>query len=174
MTKTRNPPPLDPATIVLPPGRKSPYPPPHNEMPGEAEWKPLGVVLGLKNFGVNLVTLHPGAISAQRHWHQAQDEFVYVLEGELVLESNAGATPVKAGQCLGFKAGVADGHRLANRSTRPATYLVVGDRTSPEFVTYPDIDLLLDGNPATGPRWLHKDRTPYPADQQPKWDGPRR
>ena len=73
----------------------------------------------------------------------------------MTLHSDAGETLVKAGQCLGFQAGVGDGHRLINRGATPARYLVVGDRVSPEFVTYPDIGLLLDGDPARGPRWLH-------------------
>lgn len=173
-TPARNPPPLNPAAMNVPPTRATVYPPPWRENTGALTWKAVGNALGLTRFGVNIVTLDPGARSSQRHWHRAQDEFVYVIGGEMTLVSEAGETPVRAGHCLGFRAGVPDGHCLINTGTAPATYLVVGDRTRPEHVTYPDIDLELDGNPATGPRWLHKDGTPYAEEHQPKWGPPKR
>lgn len=120
----------------------------------------LGEALGLRNFGVNLVHLEPGAASALRHWHTRQDEFIYVLEGELTLVTDAGPQLLKAGMCAGFPAGKADGHHLINRSPQPAVYLEVGDRLPGDDVYYPDVDLMARSNrPAY--EFLHKDGTPY-------------
>ena len=101
----------------------------------------LGDALGLRNFGVNLTTLAPGAGSALRHWHKTQDEFIYVLSGELTLVTETGEQQLLAGMCAGFPAGKPDGHRLVNRSGAPATYLEVGDRSVGDEVCYPDDDL---------------------------------
>lgn len=101
----------------------------------------LGDALGLHNFGVNLTTLAPGAGSALRHWHRTQDEFVYVLSGELTLVTEAGEQVLQPGMCAGFPAGKPDGHRLVNRGDSPATYLEVGDRSPGDQVGYPDDDL---------------------------------
>ena len=90
---------------------------------------------------MNLVTLEPGVWSSQRHWHTHEDEFVYVLEGELVLVTDAGETPLRAGDCAGFKAGVRDGHHLINRSERLARFLVVGNRDDADHGEYSDIDM---------------------------------
>ncbi len=103
--------------------------------------RPLGELFGLKNFGVNLTTLAPGAISALQHQHSKQDEFVYVLEGELVLVSGSDEWTLSAGWCVGFPAG-GRSHHLENRSSRPATYLEIGDRTPGDHVTYPFDDLV--------------------------------
>lgn len=101
----------------------------------------LGDALGLKNFGVNLTTIRPGSASALRHWHAKQDEFIYIVSGELVLVTNEGEQLLTAGTCAGFPAGNADGHHLVNRSAAAAVYLEVGDRTSGDAVTYPDDDI---------------------------------
>jgi len=97
--------------------------------------------LGLTQFGVNLTTLEPGAMSSQRHWHAKEDEFVYVLEGELVLITDEGERILKPGMAAGFPAGEANGHYLVNRSGAPATYLEIGTRCKDEDATYSDIDL---------------------------------
>lgn len=102
----------------------------------------LGDAAGLTNFGVNQVTLQPGGQSALRHWHTKQDEFIYVLSGELVLITNAGEQVLTAGMAAGFPAGEADGHHLVNRSDRVAVYLEVGDRTPNDQGVYPDDDLI--------------------------------
>lgn len=98
----------------------------------------LGKFAGLKNFGVNLVKLEPGSYSALRHWHSHQDEFIYILEGELTLITDAGEQILTAGMAAGFPAGEADGHHLVNRSSVVGVYLEVGDRTPNDIVTYPD------------------------------------
>ncbi len=116
---------------------------------------------GLTNFGVNLVRLPPGGQSSWRHAHSAQDEFVYMMEGELVLTTNAGDQTVTAGACIGFPAGTGDAHCFVNRSASDATFLVIGDRSAGDSVTYPDVDLKaeLDDNGAL--RFTRKDGTPY-------------
>ncbi len=101
----------------------------------------LGDALGLANFGVNLVEIAPGAWSSQRHWHTRQDEFVYVLEGELMLITDAGEQRLAPGMCAGFPAGVPDGHHLVNRGTAPARYLEVGDRLPGDAGHYSEVDL---------------------------------
>jgi uncharacterized cupin superfamily protein len=134
-----NKPALDPAEVPVQSG--SNYPEPYRAAVAGRSRRRLGDALGLRNFGVNLTTLPPGAASALRHWHARQDEFVYVVEGELVLVTNAGEQRLGPGDCAGFPAGVADGHQLVNRGDRPATYLEVGDRTSGDVVSYSDVDL---------------------------------
>lgn len=101
----------------------------------------LGDAAGLTNFGVNLVTLPPGGWSSQRHWHRNEDEFVWIVEGELTLITDAGEQTLRAGMAAGFPAGVPDGHHLVNKSGAPATYLEIGDRAETEEGIYPDIDL---------------------------------
>ncbi|MFL5260170.1 MAG: cupin domain-containing protein [Hyphomicrobiales bacterium] len=101
----------------------------------------LGDHAGLKNFGVNLTRIVPGRQSSHRHAHSKQDEFVYVLEGEVTLETNAGAQILGAGMCAGFPAGTGDAHRFVNRSSDDVLLLVVGDRTAADQVSYPDIDM---------------------------------
>jgi uncharacterized cupin superfamily protein len=120
----------------------------------------LGDAAGLTDFGVNLLRLAPGVWSSQRHWHTAEDEFLYVLEGEVVLVTDAGEQILKVGDCAGFKAGVADGHQLQNRSQREAVLLEVGSRKADDDeVDYPDIDLrFLKGRGG----FSHKDGKPYP------------
>jgi len=101
----------------------------------------LGDRFGLDQFGVNHVTLEPGAASSHRHWHEREDEFVFVLSGEITLHDDDGFHVLKPGMCAGFKAGTANGHRLVNRSAAPASYLEIGTRSSDERSHYPDTDL---------------------------------
>lgn len=118
----------------------------------------LGDAAGLTQFGVNLQRLPPGVWSSQRHWHSAEDEFVWVIEGELVLVSDHGEEVFRTGDCVGFAAGVANGHHFQNRSGSDAVLLVVGSRRpETDFVTYPGIDLLW--SEATGD--THRDGAPY-------------
>jgi uncharacterized cupin superfamily protein len=119
----------------------------------------LGDAAGLTQFGVNLLQLPPGGWSAQRHWHSAEDEFVYIVSGEVVLVTDAGEQPMRAGDCAGFPAGLANGHHLVNRSDSIAVCLEIGSR-NPEHdaVDYPDIDMRFD------PRqdcYVHRDGNPY-------------
>lgn len=120
----------------------------------------LGDVLGLKNFGVNLTTLKPGVWSALRHWHTNQDEFIYIVSGELVLVTGEGEQVLTPGMVAGFPAGKADGHHLINRGSIDAVYLEVGDRTAGDEVDYPDDDLAARTTP-TGRQFQHKDGTPH-------------
>jgi uncharacterized cupin superfamily protein len=122
--------------------------------------RPLGTLFGLSNFGVNLTRLLPGAVSALRHAHSHQDEFIYVLTGSPTLMTHAGETQLEPGMCAGFKAGSDDAHQLVNYTQAEVVYLEVGDRTPEDQVTYPDDDLKavwVEG------RWqfTHKDGTPY-------------
>ena len=137
------------------------YPDPFWQAVVGRERKRLGNAIGLNQFGVNLTTLKPGAASSQRHWHADEDEFVYVLDGELVLCEDAGETVLKRGDAAGWKAGEANGHCLVNRGTRDAVFLEIGTRAPSETVTYPDIDMRAERQ-GTELRYLHKDGTPYP------------
>ena len=122
--------------------------------------RPLGDLFGLKNFGVNLTRLKPGSMSALRHSHEKQDEFVYILEGRPTLVTDAGRTTLRPGMCAGFQAGTGDGHHLVNETADDVVYLEIGDRTPGESASYPDDDLALrtiDGRM----RFSHKDGTPY-------------
>ncbi|MBW4663082.1 MAG: cupin domain-containing protein [Chroococcus sp. CMT-3BRIN-NPC107] len=122
--------------------------------------KRLGNAALLQNFGVNLVELAPGSASALRHWHDKQDEFIYVLSGKITLVTEEGEETLTVGDCAGFPAGVANGHCLINRSQEIATYLEIGDRTPNDKVTYPDDDLIAE-NGSTGWIFSHKDGTMY-------------
>lgn len=121
----------------------------------------LGNAAGLKNFGVNLTTLTPGSQSALRHWHQVQDEFIYIIAGELVLVTETGEQPMTAGMMAAFPAGETNGHHLINRSNSPVTYLEIGDRTPGDTVEYPDDDLKALGTTTGGWQFVHRDGTPY-------------
>lgn len=120
----------------------------------------LGDAFGLQQFGINLVVLPPGAWSSQRHWHAQEDEFLYVLSGELVLVTGAGEQVLRPGDCTGFPAGHADGHHLINRSTAEAIYIEVGTRTADEDVDYPDIDMVMRRR-AGKPAFLNRQGKPY-------------
>src|SRR3990172_2842760 len=138
----------------------SSYPEPFRSRMGEADWRALGDAFGLTQYGVNLETLQPGAQSALRHWHTLCDEFVYVLEGELMLRTNEGETSMVSGACVGFKAGEPNGHHVVNRSARPARFLVIGTRVPGDTGFYPDDDLLWCRN-ENGRYPAHKDGRPY-------------
>ena len=133
------PPALDPEAVPARTG--SAYPEAFRDRCAGRSKQALGDALGLKHFGVNLVRLEPGHWSSMRHWHTCQDEFVYVIEGELVLVTGGGEQTLRAGMAAGFRAGAADGHHLQNRSPAPAVYLEVGDRLPGDEVCYPDVDL---------------------------------
>jgi uncharacterized cupin superfamily protein len=123
----------------------------------------LSPELGLTNIGVNHTTLEPGAASSYRHWHKAQDEFVYIISGEVTLITDAGSQILKAGMCAGFPKGKADGHRLVNHTKEPAVVLEVGDRGWPDEVTYPDDDMHAAGLDKVGVfNFTDKKGTPYP------------
>jgi uncharacterized cupin superfamily protein len=149
---------LDAAQIPAATG--SSYPEPFRALVAARRKQRLGDALGLKNFGVNLTTLPPGAASALRHWHSHEDEFIYLLSGELVLVTDAGEQVLRPGMCAGFPAGRADGHRLANRSKQDAVYLEVGDRRPEDAVTYPDDDIVGHATPQ-GRKFMRKDGTSY-------------
>jgi uncharacterized cupin superfamily protein len=144
----------------------SSYPPPFDQPCKGRSGMRLGAAAGLTQFGVNLMTLEPGAWSSQRHWHEKEDEFVYVLSGELVLVEDEGETILEAGDCAAWKAGVRGGHHLVNRSPCEATFLVVGTRDDTDWGEYSDIDMRFNsarhepgGSP--GGRYSRKDGTPY-------------
>ncbi|HEY3850312.1 MAG TPA: cupin domain-containing protein [Steroidobacteraceae bacterium] len=136
------------------------YPAPFDRPCAGRKRQRIGDAAGLSDFGVNLLRLAPGAWSSQRHWHSAEDEFVYVLEGELVLVTDAGEETLRAGDCAGFKAGIHDGHHLQNRTDRDVVVLEIGARkVEQDECDYPDIDLrFLNGDGG----YVHKDGTPYP------------
>jgi uncharacterized cupin superfamily protein len=129
------------AAEVLPRATSSSYPEPFASRVAGRRKQALGDVFGLANFGVNRTTLQPGAMSALRHWHSRQDEFVYILSGHPTLITEAGETTLHPGMCMGFKAGVPDGHHLVNRSTQDVVYLEIGDRLPGDAASYPDDDL---------------------------------
>ena len=143
-------------------GASSNYPEPFKSQMSGRDRRRLGEVFGLSNFGVNLTRLAPGAKSALRHSHSKQDEFVYILEGQAVLVTDAGDTVLGPGMCAGFKAGSGDAHQLVNRSDTPVSYLEVGDRTAGDDVVYPDDDLELRGDDQQW-HYTHKDGSPYQA-----------
>jgi uncharacterized cupin superfamily protein len=123
----------------------------------------LGDLAGLTQFGVNLTRLRPGAASSLRHWHEQEDEFIYVLEGELTLIEEGGATLLRPGDAAGFKAGVGNGHHLVNKSQRDALYLEIGTRAKHERAHYPDVDLVGEKD-ERGFRFSHRSGEPYPKE----------
>jgi uncharacterized cupin superfamily protein len=144
---------------AIKPRKGSGYPVPFHETAKERLKKSLGDAAGISDFGVNLVTLPPGAWSSQRHWHSAEDELVYLLAGELVLVTDLGEEVLRAGDCAAFPKGAADGHHFINRSNGDAAYLEVGTRSPVDFCSYPDIDMMLDGRDG---KFRRRDGTLYP------------
>ncbi|MBN1240899.1 MAG: cupin domain-containing protein [Gammaproteobacteria bacterium] len=138
----------------------STYPAPYDEPCRQRFRRRLGDVAGLTQFGVNLTRLPPGCWSSQRHWHTDEDEFVFVVEGEVVLVTEAGEETLRAGDCAGFRAGEPDGHHIQNRTGADAVVLEVGTRRpQDDEVFYPDIDLrALKGRSG----YAHRDGRPYP------------
>ena len=136
------------------------YPEPYRQAVAGRQRKRLGNAVGLSQFGVNLTTLKPGAWSSQRHWHECEDELVYVLEGEVVLCEDDGETVLRPGDAAGWKANSPNGHCLINRSNRDAVFLEIGTRAPRERATYSDIDMLAERD-ASGQRYLHKSGEPY-------------
>jgi uncharacterized cupin superfamily protein len=136
------------------------YPQPYRQAVAGRQRLRLGNAAGLDQFGVNLTTLKPGAWSSQRHWHEAEDELIYVLEGELVLCEDAGEIVLRPGDAAGWKANSGNGHCLINRSERDAVFLEIGTRSTHERVVYPDIDMRVERD-ASGSRYLHKSGEPY-------------
>ncbi|MBL1179132.1 cupin domain-containing protein [Pantanalinema sp. GBBB05] len=140
--------------------KPSNYPAPFAARMVGREKRPLGDLFGLTNFGVNLTRLSPNAVSALRHAHTKQDEFIYILQGHPTLYTDAGKTTLAPGMCAGFKAGTGNAHHLINETTEDVVYLEVGDRTSGDSGHYPDDDLqalLVAG----AWQFVHKDGTPY-------------
>lgn len=146
--------------VVSAPARTgSSYPAPYGDPCALRRRFRLGDAAGLTQFGVNLLRLPPGQWSSQRHWHEAEDEFVFVLEGEVVLVSNDGEEVLRPGDCAGFRAGDQNGHHLQNRSQCEATVLEIGGRHPREdAVDYPDIDLQIRKGAMA---FFHRDGEPY-------------
>ena len=144
---------------AIPERRGCPYPKPFDEPCVDRVRQRLGDAGGLKDFGVNLMRLPPGNWSAQRHWHTREDEFVYVLEGELVLIEDGGETVLRAGDAAAFPKNTGDGHHLINRSDAVAIYLEAGSRQPDDLTTCSDVDMMSDNRAG---RFTHKDGTPYP------------
>ena len=153
------PPALDPQTLEE--RRGSGYPEPYKTRMGDRVKRRLGAASGLKQLGVNLVTLGPGGQSALRHWHTLEDEFVYVLEGEVLLVTNEGEQTLKAGMCAGYPAGSKNGHHFINRSQKPAKYLEMGTNVPGDTAFYPDDDLRLIETEDEGMVYAHKDGRRY-------------
>ena len=151
---------IDPATLEAITGTL--YPSPFDEPCRSRQRKRLGDVAGLTQFGVNLLRLPPGAWSSQRHWHEREDEFIYVLSGEVTLITDAGAEVLRAGDCAGFKANDPNGHCLQNRSDRDVVALEIGSRITGETAHYSDIDMMAHAAGA----YTHRDGTPYPKTER--------
>jgi len=145
--------------IAATPKRKGTgYPPPFDAPCAERVRQRVGNAGGLTDFGVNLMRLPPANWSSQRHWHSHEDEFVYVLEGELTLIEDGGESVLRAGDCAAFPKGSGNGHHMINRSAATAVYLEVGSRSPTDLTTCSDIDMM---SSATDGLITHKDGTPY-------------
>ena len=137
------------------------YPPPYHLDNTKRYNRRISDHARLTHYGVVLTRIIPGGQSSHRHAHATQDEFVYVLEGEPILETNDGPQQLKPGMCAGFPAGTGDAHRFINRTDKDVLLLVVGDRSPNDDVRYPDVDMHLACQPDGSRRFLHKDGTPY-------------
>lgn len=149
------------AAEAPPRARQSAYPEPFASRMTGREKRPLGDLFGLTHFGVNLTRLAPGAVSALRHAHSRQDEFIYVLEGHPILVTDAGENMLGPGMCAGFRAGTGDGHQLVNRTDRDVIYLEIGDRGAGDTVSYPDDDIQAVLGDDGKWRFARKDGHPY-------------
>jgi uncharacterized cupin superfamily protein len=150
---------LDPSDVQ--PRSTSGYPEPFRSRVLPREKRALGDPLGLTKVGVNLTTLLPGKESSVRHHHTLEDEFVFVLEGEVVLCTDEGEQILTAGTCAGFPAGVSDGHHLVNRSDRPARYLEISNRDPADSAAYPDDDLAYHKAPDGSARFTRRDGSSF-------------
>jgi uncharacterized cupin superfamily protein len=157
-----NKPGIDP--MSLEPRTSSGYPEPYRSRVLPREKRALGDALGLKTIGINHTVLPPGKESSMRHWHTHEEEFVYVLSGEVVLRTDGGEQLLSAGMCAGFKVpptgGTGDGHQLLNRGDQPAVYLEISNRDSRDRAYYPDVDLLFHGSDAAL-RFTRRDGSPF-------------
>ena len=153
----------------LPEVKGTSYPAPHDTPCRERINQPLGLAAGLTQFGVNLTRLKPGVWTGQRHWHSSEDEFVWVLEGEVILETDEGCETFYAGDCAGFKAGVPNAHHFRNEGARDAVLLTVGTRSAEDACFYPDVDLeARPGRYTKGTAaFVHKNGSPFasPTDE---------
>jgi uncharacterized cupin superfamily protein len=136
------------------------YPHPFDEPCIAQSCRRLARFAGLTQFGVNVTVIEAGAWSSQRHWHSHEEEFVWVLDGELTLITDAGEETLRAGDCAAFRRGDSDGHHLVNKSNAPARVLEIGTSDPKDRCTYPDIDMIVDNRGYT-----HRDGTPYPPKQ---------
>ncbi len=143
----------------VPERKGSGYPAPFHLKAGDRVRQALGDAGGLNDFGINLLRLPPGAWSSQRHWHNAEDEFVYVLSGEVTLVADEGEQVLRAGDCAAFPKNQANGHHLINKSTGPVVVLEIGTRSTEDVCEYPDIDMRIDSRIG---HYTHRDGTPYP------------
>ena len=144
----------------IPERRGSDYPEPFDKQPANRVRQRLGDAGGLTQFGVNLIRLPPGAWSSQRHWHSEEDEFIYVVTGEVVLITDLGEEVMRAGECAAFPRNSPNGHHLVNRSGATVVCLEVGTRDPTDMTFYPDIDMVFDPKIDA---FAHKDGTPYPT-----------
>lgn len=156
---TLEPPALDP--VDVPPRTSSGYPDPFRSRVLPREKRALGDALGLTKIGINLTTLLPGKVSSLRHHHTCEDEFVFMLEGEVVLLTESGEQQLTAGTCAGFRAGDENGHQLVNRSDRPARYLEISNRDPSDAADYPDDDLKYVKGADGAALFTHKDGARY-------------
>jgi uncharacterized cupin superfamily protein len=152
---------LDPSTVT--PRTGSGYPEPYKSRVLPREKRALGDPFGLTKIGINLTTLPPGKESSMRHWHTLEDEFVYVVEGEVVMRTDAGEHVLRAGMCAGWPAGDRNGHQLINRSDQPARYLEVSNRHPEDSAEYtdPDVDMAYRKLPEGGFVFTRRDGTPF-------------
>ena len=137
------------------------YPEPFKSVCAGREKAALGNLAGWTQFGVNLTRLRPGAASALRHWHESEDEFVYVLEGELTLIEDGGETRLAPGEAAGFKAGLPNGHQLVNKAEHDALYLEIGTRAATDRISYPDIDMVGVSDEQQSTRFARRSGEPY-------------
>jgi len=147
--------------LTLPESNATSYPEQHRAANQQRWNRRLGDHAKLVNFGVNLTRIVPGGQSSYRHAHSRQDEFIYVLQGKVELETDAGVEVLDAGMCAGFPAGTGNAHRFVNRSTEDVLLLVVGDRTAGDEESYPDIDMHGRMGPDGRYTYTHKDGTAY-------------
>lgn len=147
--------------MSLPESNATGYPPPFQNDNRQRWTRRLGQHAGLTNFGVNITRIVPGGQSSHRHAHSKQDEFIYVMQGTVELQTNAGAETLTAGMCAGFPAGTGNAHRFVNKSDADVLLLVIGDRTRGDAIEYPDIDMQGEMGPDGRYVFKHKDGMPY-------------